>query len=1569
MAIGVAQPGYSRRYGPSVEMEDDRYGENRHMSDELGSSVAIPPPGAMEGRLTPERPRRTLFSAIDDRAVGRQSLEDLSPASKAQIWRNTQNRPHSSAKIESPSPKQTETSTGLGRSRSFLDAYRRSDSRPWLDDDFASDTQKAPSSITRRPTVTEEVDEEAPREPRIRTVLSSSNDLTDMQYSEGGGVPIVSATAAALAKLTNEEPTGAPVEKERKKKKKVLNENGEPVVRRKKREKDGTTRERKDPTRRRKRVPVDRGTGSQFVGEEPVGEWMDETAPTTYLDTMRGSDAGLHDNTATSSLLMPANEILSKENTSRPEVQESAKVSTNPFNAMQNEKQTILSSPTPPEASFAAAKHRSEQAQSELAARAAPVPPIPSIQNNTLSDAADVAIMSPAVQASINTSPSIRSYVTEATNESRAAPIAERWRKGQLDPDAMSLVSVSTYNAPRKSESVNNPEVYYGADSNRVHLFNQNASRLAINVYILYHGLFVMIRRLWRWEQPWLTGIVAAFYLVVWWRGDLLAIFFLLTFLYIATFRWLHLPAEETFQPEDAQSSASRSAPGLRRTLSNKSVMRRTHRLDLIATQPLTVASHTMLQQIGDQILVHTHGLADLQERMKNLAMWRSPMVTLRYLGWLLLIMILSAQVTTWMMVKLPGAMVFLTVFFLAPMIEYGYWSRIWDFLNDIPSTGDHDKQNFKSSSRTMLDSVLSGVPTDEEYLYQARAKARWEREREQRRRGEYSVMEPNRIVEELSNEPRARRRREPRTARPSRRVLQRWQDAPDRPEQPRAEAQTLRQAPVADTSGLFTEVISTPAETEAIKPEQAKSLAPNLETSAPRPQLSSRRGYVLPNTSSTANASQQHGVQQELHLDESKSKAPEQPQPDLQEEQPRQTLSDTSHLDQYSAAHSTQSAHSNYTEVNTNQYASAAPILPPTPLRVSDDSTGINSPSMLAPPVTEAQPIQLAPAASPIMARALNNSANESKTLDAPSPVNRSLFATVDTPQPSTNETGILHTLNSTVSNAVMPTLPRARSMNLAAESLVPPSNYSHGPESAPLPDMARHNTDTQYATQQASIHAHQSESNSEDVESVASEYGNDDGMDSTGEDPEDDQSAQPTVAERALSALGFDMTPNAKDENTNAPELSPTPPLRNAKSKARLNVAPAPPLFQVAPSELQPTSHIASPAPPVSMDGMGTITTLPASSLEQLPNRQADGSVAEHRQNYTDLAREDEQRRDSTSLYTSPTMESVPLSPTVSKPMLSPPMPIGSDPVRTMPLSSTIGSTDVAPAHVFVSQSPSKVATMPLSPQRSRPLFVSAQSDTLQEQLERRRRAKNQQRETLEKTINRQVSQASLSMSQDGTAMSPSVSIEAINAQDPDLRASPLRSPTRQPITQQREIRWFDDATEPNSMYFTLTSVYLAVHRKRVGHLLVLPTRVVFQLTHSTIKPLRTPHGMTESEFAKLTKVVDGRTFYPSISPRSIRDMVRAEMQNEAKTPFEAYSVMASVMPEPNRIMFEADIRRISTVKRTRKNTPVMDDCAEGLEISLVDQPKGLTLPAVIARDEAFQRILALDPTKWPA
>lgn len=778
MASSTPQPLQSRRYGTIMDPGEARHAEVRHTLDELGSSAAAPPPGAMEARLTPEKPRRTLFSALDERATHRESLDELSPASKAQLWgKSRAHNPYAA----SPSPS-NDGHSGLGRSRSFLDVYRRSDPRPWLDDDYEQEIQNAPAPLSRRTTITDVEDEQAPMEPRIRTVLSAAGEPMDAPNTDAG-VPIVSATAAALAKLTNEEPP-APVEK--KKKKKVVNENGE-VVRKKKRDKDGSLREKKDPTRRKKRVPVRRADNEPL--EEPAEmDWMDEGAPTTYLDSVR--DDGRVPTYSKSRRYLPEEAPQPTEPvvpvSAQPVVPGSPRV----------EPPSERSAQIPLDRSFSALQHNATPpvvpvAATEAVAVAAPSSYSPHELELETRDASapEAALVSPGVQAAMNMSPVVTR--NESDFVSRAAPIAEKWRKGQLDPDAMSLVSASTYAAPTLDERRNEVEVPSTVETSRMHVFNQNASRLAINVYILYHGLFVMLRKLWRWERPWITGGVAAFYLVVWWRGDLLAIFFLLTFLYIATFRWLHLPAEETFEPQVGAS-------GLQRKLSNKSLMRRTHRLDLVATQPLSVSSSLMLQQIGDQILIYTHGLADMQERMKNLAMWRSPLVTLRYLGWLLLLVILSAHITTWMMVKLPGALVFLCVFVVAPMIEYGYWTKVWDMFNDMPA--QEPTQPFVSKSRTMLDTVLSGVPTDEEYLSQSRVYSRWENEREERRRGEYLEMGPNRIVEEVV-EPRVRRRREPRTARPSRRVIQRWQDATDDVAEPRIERQATYRRPVADLS------------------------------------------------------------------------------------------------------------------------------------------------------------------------------------------------------------------------------------------------------------------------------------------------------------------------------------------------------------------------------------------------------------------------------------------------------------------------------------------------------------------------------------------------------------------------------------------------------------------------------------------------------------------------------------------------------------------------------------------------------------------------------------------------
>ena len=154
----------------------------------------------------------------------------------------------------------------------------------------------------------------------------------------------------------------------------------------------------------------------------------------------------------------------------------------------------------------------------------------------------------------------------------------------------------------------------------------------------------------------------------MWWRGDLLAVFFLLAFAYVATFRLLHVPPSDVLVVDERTG-----APDM-------SLMRPAD----VGSALMLASSGAVLQRVGDHVLVVTHGLADMHERFKNLMMWRSPYMTMRYLGWLFLFFLLSFHITTWMIVRLPGALLGVAVFIVAPMIEHGYWSTLLELMSEV---------------------------------------------------------------------------------------------------------------------------------------------------------------------------------------------------------------------------------------------------------------------------------------------------------------------------------------------------------------------------------------------------------------------------------------------------------------------------------------------------------------------------------------------------------------------------------------------------------------------------------------------------------------------------------------------------------------------------------------------------------------------------------------------------------------------------------------------------------------------------------------------------------------------
>ena len=703
----------------------------------------------------------------------------------------------------------------------------------------------------------------------------------------------------------------------------------------------------------------------------------------------------------------------------------------------------------------------------------------------------------------------------------------------------------------------------------KMHLFNFDATRLAVNTYILYWGMFAALRKLWRWENPWVTGCIAMLYMVVWWRGDLLAVFFLAAFLYVATFRIWQEPGSE----QNSEASRNKGVSSSLTWLNTDS-------------QPLLVLapSHETLQQVGDQVLVVAHGLADVQERVKNLMMWRNPIMTLRYLGWLILFGLLSAQVTTWMLMRLPGALIFVLLFILAPMIEYGHWYRILQLLCGITGASVPDPAMPYPVTRTLLDSVLVGIPTDEEYLHEKLAQTHWEAERELRRLGQW--VDANRIVEEKDDE-----------------FANRYPSSyAGRPES----SSLLRERHLS---------------TSALQPDKSKPQEPPSDVGHDQAELESLSDYG-------------------------------------------------------------------------SQLGMAATI---------DNVDGEFNESMTTMTRENVQP--------DFIARSPWISASESVHVPVP-------------------------------------------------------------------------------------------------------------------------QAETPKQAVSADSRLGMMAQGLASVQELSRASHSP------------LGASPKP---------------LTGPSRPA-------ISTSEAPVATPLESRAA--SIPPHVP---------------TSMLTSPPR------------ILGPPMS------RHASYSTLRESATSSP-------------------------FIPAQSEMLQ---------------------------ASERQHKHRTLMSPPIPTQAMYT-----ISTPSSSGLHVPLT------WGSPSQRPGSLK---DGMYLAVFRKRLGHMIVLPTRVVFLMTYGPHRRATPPPGLSAEEEEDLIRTVNGRPFYPMLAPDEIVAMVEDEMAGRGQTEFDIAAVPLARMPQQYDILFEVPIERIRGLKKLRKSTPMLEDCTEGLEMVLGENERGIGLPAVIDRDSACQRILALGPQRW--
>lgn len=1103
----------SRRYGTLFDGPEEaaQRAPLRNMLDELGSSAAAPPPGAMSaGSEAP--PTRTLFSALSERRNQGSGLSsDDAAVEESRAWID----------VETPAMPPAR-SPRLTRSRSFLDELREREESSWL-----TELQTEFPSIRRVPvpTVASVEDEDAPPVrspgPRVRTALNADEAEDD--------VPIAAAAATALAHLTGEE------EEPPKPKKSRATRHREKEERARRREQRALEKE----ARLRERKKKHRTRESSELREAPrVVDLVDEPVALPATRDIAAEEPDWYEPTPTYFDGTTLNEM-----------------SPVPHGAPVDSTDAITEPPAP-----SLSPPQREQAKAYVPA---PEPTLDDVDLGRGSTPQPKVLSVDPAAARASMPLSVSPFSALSARETAARPSSPT-------PSAASSV------VPRGRTRV--------LERNRMHVFNYNVSRLAVNMYILYWSMFASLRKLWRWERPWLTACVATFYAVVWWRGDLLAVFFLLAFAYVATFRLLHVPPSDVLVVDERTG-----APDM-------SLMRPAD----VGSALMLASSGAVLQRVGDHVLVVTHGLADMHERFKNLMMWRSPYMTMRYLGWLFLFFLLSFHITTWMIVRLPGALLGVAVFIVAPMIEHGYWSTLLELMSEVTGRAPPDSSVPYATTRAALDSVLAGVPTDEEYAQQRFVYTQWEAARELRRRGAYAELPEARIIEEAEHRPRHARR----THRPRR--TQRWADASEHSREERDMA-----SPADPPATSLPSVAASP-------------MAPALDDAEWRHS----RGHsgVLRDNESVA---------------------------------------------------------SDYEEPSVVSRTSGYGLLPAVSAGAGALAAGVSA-------SVEAMAARVQAVKSPATARV----------------------------QPTESE--------------------------------------------APPPQRL------------------------------------------------------------ASTADGTPLTPNASGVvNAGTPRERPQD-------------GPAPAL-----------------ASPLAM---------------QLP-----------------------------------------------------PIPVA--PLRVPQTGALLDAKDV-------SQSPGAGAAPPLA--QLTPAAVPQRAPTA----------------VLQSTpaLRRRVSHSSLGEE----PMTPGVTTETARA------AEHTDSPRR-----------------PMSMYWAESTsgragIYQGVHRKRLGHLLVLPTRIVFQLTYATTKPADPVVGLSAAEAIALTRVVDGRVFHPTIAPSHIAEHVQSEMQGGPPAHFEAPHAGSA---SPMAALFDVPLSRVTGLKKLRKSSPVLDGCPEGLEIVLEPSERTLGLPALMQRDDAFRRIMSLDPQKWAA
>jgi hypothetical protein len=182
-----------------------------------------------------------------------------------------------------------------------------------------------------------------------------------------------------------------------------------------------------------------------------------------------------------------------------------------------------------------------------------------------------------------------------------------------------------------------NMEALGSSSDFRLASLKANGARLYMAVP-MYEGLYASLRHLWRWDSKLRTGVWCLGYTICWWRGLLLPAMHALLVLYLLRRRFFPPKAEalsrmlaeqQRRSAELAQARNANSADVVREAEQKSKLSANVKEgAEANAKESKYGLAADAMRRYGRALTVVSGSVADLHERMRNCADWRSPPAT-----------------------------------------------------------------------------------------------------------------------------------------------------------------------------------------------------------------------------------------------------------------------------------------------------------------------------------------------------------------------------------------------------------------------------------------------------------------------------------------------------------------------------------------------------------------------------------------------------------------------------------------------------------------------------------------------------------------------------------------------------------------------------------------------------------------------------------------------------------------------------------------------------------------------------------------------------------------------------